>query len=178
MAKNKKNLVGQRFGKWLVLEWIRAPHYKWKCECSCGSVSFVTTASLLAAKSTQCWDCGRLSTRKYGRIGSMYMHRINERARKRNLEVDLDYKYLEELFESQNGRCALSQVALRLPDDAGAEVRAASLDRIDSRRGYQRGNLQWVHPRVNWMKRALPMEEFVALCRAVSVYNRKEPRSQ
>lgn len=49
----------------------------------------------------------------------------------------------------------------------------ASLDRIDSSKGYIPGNVQWVDKRVNYMKQALPEGEFAELCRLVYL-NRKE----
>lgn len=36
-----------------------------------------------------------------------------------------------------------------------------SLDRVDSSKGYIRGNIQWVTKRINWMKGDLSMEEFL-----------------
>ena len=40
----------------------------------------------------------------------------------------------------------------------------ASLDRIDSSKGYVKGNIQWVHIAINFMKHSLPEEEFVRWC--------------
>jgi len=39
-------------------------------------------------------------------------------------------------------------------------VNTASLDRIDSSKGYESGNIQWVHKQLNNMKQALPENEF------------------
>ena len=36
----------------------------------------------------------------------------------------------------------------------------ASLDRIDSTKGYVRGNIQWVHKDINWFKRDYPKISF------------------
>jgi len=43
----------------------------------------------------------------------------------------------------------------------------ASLDRIDSSKGYIEGNVQWVHRKINMMKQSYTQEEFIELCQAV-----------
>lgn len=53
------------------------------------------------------------------------------------------------------------------------EEGTASLDRIDSSRGYVEGNVQWVHKDVNFMKQALSQERFVELCTLVAEKARK-----
>ena len=47
----------------------------------------------------------------------------------------------------------------------------ASVDRIDSTKGYLKGNVQWVHKSINQMKSNRTDEEFIALCKAVALYN-------
>lgn len=48
-AYNRLNLVGQRFGRLLVVEaaGLRLPkRFYWKCLCDCGKTCFVSTGSL------------------------------------------------------------------------------------------------------------------------------------
>jgi hypothetical protein len=47
----------------------------------------------------------------------------------------------------------------------------ASLDRIDSSKGYIEGNLQWVHKDVNIMKMDLSQVEFIDYCVKVALYS-------
>lgn len=47
----------------------------------------------------------------------------------------------------------------------------ASLDRIDSSKGYIEGNVQWVHKYVNVMKWDFSMEEFLDICRKICITN-------
>jgi len=44
----------------------------------------------------------------------------------------------------------------------------ASLDRIDSSKGYIEGNVQWVHKMVNMSKQQYTQEEFINMCIAVA----------
>jgi hypothetical protein len=48
----------------------------------------------------------------------------------------------------------------------------ASLDRIDSEKGYIPGNVQWVHPAVNFMKHAMAQDVFIDWCCRVAAYRK------
>lgn len=53
----KKNLVGQKFGKLLVLEFCenrKNESIVWKCQCECGKITYVDTASLTTKKTKSC----------------------------------------------------------------------------------------------------------------------------
>ena len=45
------------------------------------------------------------------------------------------------------------------------------LDRIDSKKGYVPGNVQWVYKPVNMMKWKLSQKEFIHICHLVTEYN-------
>jgi hypothetical protein len=86
----------------------------------------------------------------------------------RDIPVEMTIDDAWALYQQQEGLCALSGV----PIDFGqgtfrdSEV-TASLDRIDSSKGYSVKNVQWVHKRVNLMKLDMPQEEFFEWCKAV-----------
>jgi hypothetical protein len=44
----------------------------------------------------------------------------------------------------------------------------ASFDRIDSNKPYESENIQWVHSMVNMCKNKYQIEDFIAMCNAVS----------
>ena len=46
----------------------------------------------------------------------------------------------------------------------------ASLDRIDSSKGYTKDNVQWVHKDINYIKRDLSDSEFITLCKKVATH--------
>ncbi len=48
------------------------------------------------------------------------------------------------------------------------ETWAASVDRINSDKGYVRGNIQIIHKRLNRIKTICGNEEFIAWCHAVA----------
>jgi hypothetical protein len=64
--------------------------------------------------------------------------------------------HLVELWEKQEGRCAISGVVLTHHNDGrGHKEFNASIDRIDSQVGYIPGNVQLVALRVNTLKQTL-----------------------
>jgi hypothetical protein len=68
---------------------------------------------------------------------------------------------IDEMFESFNGVCALSSWDISLNH-------TASLDRIDSSKGYSSGNIQWVHTMVNMTKNKYPQDKFIQMCIAIA----------
>lgn len=100
-------------------------------------------------------------------IGDLSQHhwsRIKGNAKTRGLELAVTAEYVWNLFNKQGGKCALSGVELNLRtcDDI-----TASLDRIDSKKGYIEGNVQWVHKDVNLAKMNMPNDSFITMCALV-----------
>lgn len=76
------------------------------------------------------------------------------------LEVSIDFDYLWALWESQQGRCALT--GLHLGHRFNAPL-AVSIDRKDSTQGYVPGNVQLVCQWVNRAKNNMSNEDFKSL---------------
>lgn len=85
------------------------------------------------------------------------------KAKLRSKEFDpkVDWGYLFDLWDKQNGLCAYSGLPLSLE---AHHPHTISLDRIDSNKGYVRGNLQLVSWSVNKMKQDLSEDLFLDLC--------------
>jgi len=54
------------------------------------------------------------------------------------------------------------------PNNDKYYLQTASLDRIDSSKGYVLDNVQWVHKRVNFLKRDYSEKELLFWCNAIS----------
>jgi hypothetical protein len=72
-----------------------------------------------------------------------------------------------ELYQKQEGKCALSGLPIFFPATNKGEF-TASLDRIDSSKGYIEGNVQWVHKDINIMKNKFPQDYFIKICKLVA----------
>jgi hypothetical protein len=89
-----------------------------------------------------------------------------KRARNNGWEFDLDRKYLEELWHSQNGLCAVSGVKMQTESGTRSMKNAyrGSLDRIDNSKGYVKGNVRFTTHWVNNAKSTWPdsvFEDFI-----------------
>ncbi len=181
-----KSLIGKKFGKLEVVEYFgksRGDNKSlWKCQCDCGNTAVVRHAHLTAGNTK---SCGCLSKRKgkdsplfkgAGELPLDFYSRIKRNCHRygKHIEFNVTIEYLWELFLEQNRKCALSGEPLVLGAyekenrRAGTSKITASLDRIDSLRGYVDGNVQWVHKTINVMKNDMGVEEFKGWCKKVS----------
>jgi hypothetical protein len=96
---------------------------------------------------------------------------MKNKARLRKIHWSLSPEYLWELFLKQGRRCSFTGMELVFARNyRNNKMQTASLDRIDSAKGYIQGNVQWVHKTVNFMKQALNDENFIDICRKIVDY--------
>lgn len=110
----------------------------------------------------------------YEGISGSFINRLKRGAVKRKHEFNLTIEYLWELLVVQDFKCALSGIPITLSTvrkELNATKSSASLDRIDSSKGYIIGNVQWLHVKINMMKQQLSQAEFVDLCSKVASFN-------
>lgn len=88
---------------------------------------------------------------------------------RKEVAFNLTYEQLNELFIKQNRKCALTGLDIWF-DSYSSFNTTASLDRLDSTKPYEVGNVQWVHKLVNQIKMDLKNEEFLDLCQIVAKY--------
>lgn len=168
----KLNLIGKVFGKLTVIDF--APKSKkcnnWSCKCECGKQCNISTGNLLSGNSMTC-GCSHNrekemspSWRGYKNISGRTFCIMENNAIKRGIYFELTINQLGDLFEKQDGKCALTGWKLILAKDS---TNTASLDRIDSSKGYIEGNIQWVHKDVNKAKNILSQKEFISMCESV-----------
>jgi hypothetical protein len=104
-----------------------------------------------------------------GNLSGATWYRIMSNAKERGLNVSITKEEAWDLFQKQNGRCALTGMELVLsPLFKDKVTNTASLDRIDSSRGYTMDNVQWIHKDVNLMKLDYPNEYFISICKLVA----------
>ena len=106
----------------------------------------------------------------FGIITGTVWSQIRGGATARNLEFSITKEEALEILEKQNYKCALSGIELILPTtckEAAHAFRTASLDRIDSSKGYTKENCQWVNFNINIMKWSNSDEVFYNWCKLV-----------
>lgn len=90
-------------------------------------------------------------------------HAAMRRAKVESLPFDITLEYIRDLFEQQEGLCALSD----RPMSPKSGWDSPSLDKIDPNLGYTVGNVQWLTKRMNTIKGNLTGGEFLEMCRKV-----------
>ena len=89
-------------------------------------------------------------------------------------DVDITLDDLFEQWERQNGRCPYTGYELILPENGNIKTidffHRASLDRIDSTKGYIKGNIQFVSTPINYMKSTKTDEEVKTFLRDIAKF--------
>lgn len=152
----------------------------WVCKCICGKIVTRRSDYLTQGRTMSCgckhplkemtetkspiWNgCGRLSKQHFSMIEFL--------AKKRGIEFNITIEEAWNIYTKQKGLCKLTSLPI---DFSGQRQRkkgieqTASLDRIDSNKGYTIDNIQWVHKDVNRMKNAFSTERFLEICKLVT----------
>ncbi len=186
LKRYKLDLVGKIFGHLTVIQRHSATtkYVRWLCRCVCGKEIVLVAGNIVGGTKS----CGCIGNRKgpespdwtgCGELSGSFFSRMKKAAKKRDIPFDVTIEYLWNLFLAQNRKCSLSGVILNMPrnsSDLALSRQTASVDRIDSSKGYIVGNLQWVHKDLNYMKRAYSQDDFIDLCK--SVVNFQESKIQ
>lgn len=173
------DLTDSKFGMLTVLGFVEKRNKTsiWLCACDCGNQAKVSRNNL---RSGHAKSCGCLKRRKfkesktwqgYEDISLRTWSDIKNKAESRELDFLITIEEAWEKFQEQNGFCALTGWPISLFAPKGNySAKSASLDRIDSNKGYLKDNIQWVHKDVNLMKSWFPNERFLQVCKAVTNY--------
>jgi Probable Zinc-ribbon domain len=137
-------------------------------------------------RKSKCPNCKKLRFRGntnprwtgYGEISGRQWGCIQKEAteKRRNkfhtaLPFEITIEYAWELFLKQNRKCALSGEPLTMWGKIENKLSGnASLDRIDSSKGYLIGNVQWIDKKLQHIKTKLADNEFIAICQKVAAY--------
>lgn len=180
--RSKKINIGETYKQWKVLEGpISTPHqwivYKCICTKCNASTRWITPNELLDLnKSHMCQKCAQKERGQKDRInngGTEYLsinkyNKWKRSAKTRNYEFSVSIQYLTNLYLSQNKQCAIT-------GDFLPDLEKASLDRIDSSKGYIEGNVQWVTIQANLSKHVMTMEELYNFCKKVLNHANQQP---
>ena len=167
----KKPLEGKTFGTLTVVgvsEVSRNGHYRYYVRCECGVEKTVLGTHLISGKTISC-GCkkgGHKNWKGSGTVSSTYFSSVKRGAvggkGRKPIPFDITIEYVADLLDNaQQGKCALTGLRISIKDNT------ASLDRVDSSKGYEKNNVQWLHKDVNMMKRHYSQDYFIYLCKAV-----------
>jgi hypothetical protein len=114
------------------------------------------------------YDISQHSNNRFDGYTKFRYHYRNIKKRYRDIDVTIDD--LNEQWKKQNGICEFSGVKLILSSYTKINknpIYTASLDRIDSSKGYIKGNIRWVSRSINYMKNDMSDDMVWELCNLI-----------
>ena len=132
---------------------------------------------------TYCKDCQTQKTKKCTSTLNGFIKKIykdmyhNAEKRAKELTIELTIEDIHDLYNKQNGLCAISGLKMSHETYAFKDKEHIinrlniSIDRINSSLGYAKDNIQLVAAIVNRMKTDLPDNEFIKICSIITENN-------
>lgn len=175
-----RDLTGQVYGMLTVCnrltnrKGITQSKVRWLVKCDCGNAFEVDAADLYRKDGKRRVSCGCMNFRKAekspfwkssNKISHTYWTAVIGSALKRNIDFNITIQQAYRKFLQQKGICSLSGLEIELN-------KTASLDRIDSSKGYTESNIQWLHKDINKLKSNWSEDKFINLCKKVAQYDK------
>jgi hypothetical protein len=183
-CKPASSCIGEQYGM-LTVESVEQHNGRshCRCRCECGNEVLRRTDGLKSGKFVSCGCVSK--TRNYtgsgnpcwrgsGDIGMTFYKNLRRGAFRRGIDFNVSLEYLASLFDEQGGRCALTGETIGFGKLRVSVSTTASLDRIDSLRPYEEGNVQWVHKDINILKGSYDQDRFIQLCELVTDHTRSQ----
>lgn len=177
---HRHDLKGKRFGRLIALsldkDHSKVNKTKWICECDCGVIKSICAGDLTQGRTTSCSCYQREKVREmmldsrqsFNDIPVIYLNRVKSGAQKRNIPFDITIQDVSSQFEMQNRCCYFTGLPIGFDDDGPKKrYHTASIDRLDSKKGYTIDNICLVHKTINRMKNDLTITQFVEYCRLI-----------
>ena len=185
-----KDLTSKQFGSLTAIKpdgKNRAGQYYWISSCLCGNEHRCLGTSLIRGDTTKCTSCTKnrwlernkakatsvgditsawwsahIVKRSNGHNNSKYL-----KGKPQTFDLKITMEYIWNLYLQQDRKCALSGLPIHFPEGRRLYGGTASLDRIDSNKGYLEGNVQWLHKDINLLKGSRSDCELIRLCKLI-----------
>lgn len=160
-----------------ALEVTKLDNGRYAKDCpSCGEQQTYLRKNYAEASLREGKECKKCSNRKtencgrgfYRGIRLSWFKKFETSAKLRGLDWTITVDDIADLYEEQEGLCALTGWSIVFPEVGHHQLTTVSIDRIDSSFGYLKENIQLVDKRVNMMKQSYSQEEFILVCKAVA----------
>lgn len=191
--KKLVSLVGETFNHLTVDSLAESfdSERRWICRCTCGKKTGPITSYNLKSGHTKSCGClksrGLESKKGYEKLyngfedlSSTYWCVVKHNAKTRDIEFKITIEEAWNQFVKQYKKCAISGELIILDKKYGTNARlgaleyrkqTASLDRIDSSKGYTVDNIQWVHKTVQQMKMSIEDKTLIEWCKKIANNN-------
>jgi hypothetical protein len=190
---NIKDITGQKFHHLTAINFEKRKivkrksgrtdiEYYWNFLCECGITKCLRRDRVTTGKHPII-SCGcKINKHKftgYKKLSGSQWGCIKKGAEVRKIPITISIVDAWNLYEKQHRKCALTGQEIYFSTESPwYEKTTASLDRIDSSKGYEIGNIQWVHKDINWCKTNYSMSEFINICKKVVEYQKQDDYSK
>lgn len=164
-----KDRTGVIYGCYTVLkqssERTSGGTVRWVCQCNvCEAEHTLSVAYFKTDKlSSNCSNCSwKRNFKGFREIPKTYWSRVMKQAEDRGIGFDLPIEQAWGMFLGQHRKCYYTGEELMFRKKRAEQT--ASLDRLDSSKGYELDNVVWCHKDVNKMKGTLSESRFKEIC--------------
>jgi hypothetical protein len=172
-----EDLIGQRFGRLLVVELVRIRNKRnvserhWKCLCDCGKYTTVADRSLKHGQTKSC-GCLQIETIRL-ELGLASFNKLYKTykygAEKRNLIFELSREQFKEITQKNCYYCDKPPSSCVKNKYDNGDYIYNGIDRLNSSNGYTVDNVVPCCWRCNTAKMDVPVDEFISWIK--TVYN-------
>lgn len=172
------DITNQKSGMLLAIKELKRSkgNIFWECLCDCGKIVYLTTSRFRRDNSCGCKRYIRGNGNKlwkgYGGISKDFFNTYARNAKKRKIKFNITIEDMWNLYLKQDKKCALTGVDIVIGRNKFEQTNA-SIDRIDSSKGYESNNIQWVDRDINYMKQSYSQDYFIQLCKNVVTHQQK-----
>lgn len=167
--------IGTLIGDWIVEGYKFNRYNLLSVRCSCGSTSELSAATAKSSRSKRCVSCGYKKISKdlsYGQVHHTYWSSLKRAAIRRGISFVVTMEDMWIQYQKQTGKCMFTGLDLTLTNSNNFNLQTASLDRIDSTKGYTPDNIQWIHKDANKMKMDLQEDDFFRMIKQIYEHKR------
>jgi len=141
----------------------------WICKCQCGNEYKARSTLLVNGITTSCIKCIKNNYKGFNDISGKYWNVVIKGAEIRNLEFNIKIEDVWDIYINQNKKCYFSDLPIEFIRNFKKSVsQSASIDRIDSSRGYTIDNIQIIDKNYQDLKWNLTNNEFINWCYLIS----------
>ena len=122
--------------------------WRWIVKCDCGKEYSVLQSSLHIIY--ECRECAYQSRRSKNTVNNKLWDSTKRGAIQRSLELNISRDFAWKLYIKQDKQCAITKLPIHLRESGqDKQENTASLDRINSNKGYIKNNVQRYHKKIN-----------------------------